>query len=127
MGLKRTSGSSRRLPAPCKRSFVVLKYGAMKPDQVQAVVYLAVGALAAIATLVYSLCQRRKKESPDEDRSHRRIDPHLCLYIKKNGEQCQHEPKRGSRYCALHARKELMRRIESAPRQRVYEIDPNDV
>ena len=89
--------------------------------------YVVVGVVAAAFCIVHKILQRRKQKStplPKEE-SRRRIDPRLCLYIKKNGEQCQHEPKRGSRYCALHARRELMRRIESAPHQRVYEIDAN--
>ena len=90
--------------------------------------YVAVGVMAAVVCIVHTVLQRRKLKSapPPKEEPRRRIDPRLCLYIKKNGEQCQHEPKRGSRYCALHARRELMRRIESTPHQRVYEIDPND-
>ena len=91
--------------------------------------YVVVGVVAAVVCIVQTILQRRKRKSapPPKEESRRRIDPRLCLYIKKNGEQCQHEPKRGSQYCPLHSRKELMRRIESAPHQRVYEIDPNDL
>ena len=96
--------------------------------------YVVVGVAAVVGCIVHSFLQRRKEKSPRQGRGYARekecvraqIDPRLCLYMKKNGEQCQHEPKRGSRYCALHARRELMRRIESAPHQSVYEIDPND-
>ena len=100
----------------------------MNAEQLQAMMYVVVGVVAAVVCIVQTILQRRKRKSapPPKEESRRRIDPRLCLYIKKNGEQCQHEPKRGSRYCALHARRELMRRIESAPHQRVYEIDPND-
>ena len=99
----------------------------MNAEQLQAIMYVVVGVVAAVVCIVQTILQRRKRKSapPPKEESRKRIDPRLCLYIKKNGEQCQHEPKRGSRYCALHARRELMRRIESAPHQRVYEIDAN--
>lgn len=101
----------------------------VKAEQIQALMYVAGGVIAAVVAIVYTFCQRRKQGKGAEAETPRRrvLDPGLCAYVKKNGEQCQHEPKRGSRYCALHARKELMRRIESAPRQQVYEIDPNDL
>lgn len=91
--------------------------------------YVVGGVVAAVVAVAYTFCQRRKQGNGAETEMSRRhmLDPGLCAYVKKSGEQCQHEPKHGSRYCALHSRKELMRRIESAPRQRVYEIDPKDI
>lgn len=71
--------------------------------------------------------KRRKASQPKRTTATVGTNPRLCAFIKKNGEQCRHEPKRNSRYCALHARRELMRRIESAPHQDVYEIDPDNL
>ena len=98
----------------------------MSVEQMKAVGYLVCFAVAGAIGVAYSIYERRRKGAGGEPaaRPRRTLDPLLCAYVKKNGEQCQHEPKRGSRYCALHSRKDLMRRIESAPRQRVYEIDP---
>ena len=97
-------------------------------EQMKAVGYLVCFAIAAVIGIAYTIYERRRKSADEEPAQPRRtLDPFLCAYIKKNGEQCQHEPKRGSRYCPLHSRRELMRRIESAPHQRVYEIDPSDL
>ena len=101
----------------------------MSVEQMKVVGYLVCFAVAGAIVVAYSRYERRRKGAGGEPaaRPRRTLDPLLCAYVKKNGEQCQHEPKRGSRYCPLHSRKELMRRIESAPHQRVYEIDPNDL
>ena len=95
----------------------------MDKGQIEAWTYVVGGAIAAIVAVVHSYLQKSKQGPQQKSDPRKRIDPRLCAYIKKNGEQCQHEPKRGSRYCALHSRKELMRRIESEPRQRRYVID----
>ena len=108
----------------------------VKTEQVKAVLFVAVGAIAVIATAISYYLQRRaatekgRKHVPrsaEPSQPHGVIDPRLCRYVKKNGEQCQHERKHGSIYCAVHARKELMRRIETAPRREVYEITPADM
>ena len=97
----------------------------MTAEQLKAVFYLVMGIIVTILFVIYTYCEKRRKKLRGENSDYGEgyLDPDLCAYIKKNGEQCQHEPKRGSRYCALHSRRVLMDRIKNAPRKKIYEID----
>ncbi len=94
-------------------------FAVLRAEQIEGIVFALGIVLAVVAAAVLTLYEKRQRKL----RGDAGPDPDLCAYIKKNGEQCQHEPKRGSRYCALHSRRVLMDRIRNAPRQSVYEIE----
>lgn len=96
---------------------------ALKNEQIKIIFYLVIGLISLVLLLIYCACEKKRKKSSNAAGAAPFLDPCLCAYIKRNGEQCQHEPKNGSRYCALHSRRVLMNRIANAPRQKIYEIE----
>lgn len=105
--------------------FVLFLYNTSCMDLklIKAIFYLVGIIISLVLLLIYNYCQKRQRRLDGNAQHHSGLDPDLCAYIKRNGQQCQHEPKNGSRYCALHSRKVLMERIAKAPRKKIYDLD----